>query len=155
MRLESLRYRHRHEEADEHQGQEQQTDRYGLGIQFVGGPGRVVPRLVHREKSYQGLQDAGPRQVLEQEVGDLRDREYEHEVVEELEGRRPLAHPLSQSPPHVSHESSLTTFGTFCPARDSQDQTRAELGLSSNHPIRERKCTSVLHPFATSVNMIR
>ena len=101
-------------------GQEQQTDRYGLGIQFVGGPGRVVPRPVHREKSYQGLQDAGPRQVLEQEVGDLRDREYEHEVVEELEGRSPLARPIGQPPPHMSHKSSLTTLGTICPGRHSQ-----------------------------------
>jgi hypothetical protein len=38
----------------------------------------------------------------------------------------------------MSHESSLTTFGTFClPAR---------LAL-------ERKHTSFLHPFTTSVNM--
>ncbi len=118
--LEGLRYRHRHEEADEHQGQKQQADRNGLRIQFVGGPGRVVPRPVHREEHYQGLQDAGPRQVLEQEVGDLRDREHEHEIVEELEGRGPLARPIRQSSPYIPHGSSLTTFGTFCPCRDSQ-----------------------------------
>ena len=101
------------------------------------------------------MQDAGPRQMLQQEVGDLSDSEDEHEVVEEFQGRSPLACPIRSPPPHVSHESSLTTFGTFCPAHDSQDQTRAELGLSSKNPIRERKCTSVLHPFATTVNMIR
>jgi hypothetical protein len=43
VRFESLRYRHSHEETDEHQGQEQKADSDGLRIQFVGGPGRVVP----------------------------------------------------------------------------------------------------------------
>jgi hypothetical protein len=106
---------HRHKEADEHQGQQQQTDRDGLRIQFVGGPGRVVPRPVHREKHYQGLQYTCPRQVLEQEVEDLGEREHEHEVVEELEDRGPLARPIRLSTPHTSHKSTLTTF---CLGRD-------------------------------------
>ena len=85
MRLESLRYRHRHQQAYEHQAKKEQADQNRLRIQLVGGVGRVVLRPVHREQHDQGLQHTRPRQVRQQHMLDLRDRKHEHEVVEELE----------------------------------------------------------------------
>src|SRR5215212_8230672 len=48
-------------------------------------------------------------------MGDLRDSEDEHEVVEELQGRSPLARPIHSSSPYMPHDSSLTALGTSCP----------------------------------------
>ena len=74
--------------------QEAHDDR--AGIELVRDPGRVVPRPPDDEQHERRVADPLPRQVLEQQVRDLRDREYEHEVVEELERRHTL--PLLGTP---------------------------------------------------------
>ena len=48
-----------------------------------------------------------PRQVVEQQVRDLRDREHEDEVEEELERRRPLLVPVVVRTLEAAHRGSV------------------------------------------------
>ena len=81
------RDRDRHHEAREHDRQHEQPHRDGVRVELVRDPGRVVPRPPDDEQDEQRLSGAAPGQVVEQQVRDLRDREDEDEVVEELEVR--------------------------------------------------------------------
>jgi hypothetical protein len=90
VRSEGLRDRYGQQEAREHEPDEQQPDGGRLRIELVRDPRRVVPGPPHDEEHDRGLPHAGPGQVREQQVRDLRDREDEHEVVEQLERRRAL-----------------------------------------------------------------
>ena len=63
------------------------ADRRRVGVELVGGPGRVVPRPPDRQQDDGGLAGALPVRCVQQRVRDLRDREDEDEVVEELERR--------------------------------------------------------------------
>ncbi len=87
---ERLRDRDRHQQARQHQRDQQQPDERRVRVELVRRPGRVVPRPPDHEQHERRLAGALPRQVREQQVRDLRDREDEDEVVEELEARRAL-----------------------------------------------------------------
>ena len=82
---ERRRDRDRHHEAREHDRQHEQPHRDGVGVELVRDPGRVVPRPPDDEEDEQRPPRSPPGQVVEQQVRDLRDREHEDEVVEELE----------------------------------------------------------------------
>ena len=90
VRSERLRDRDRHQEAPEHDSHQQQADRDRVGIELVRHPGRVVPGPPDDEQHERCLPNPLPGQVVEEQMRDLRDREYEDEVVEQLERRRPL-----------------------------------------------------------------
>ena len=81
---------HRNQEAPEHEPEEQDAHDGRVGVELVRDPGRVVPGPPDREQRDRRMERALPGQVVEQEVGDLRDREDEDEVVEELQRRRAL-----------------------------------------------------------------
>ena len=61
-----------------------------MGVELVRDPGRVVPGPPDDEQAERRVPGAAPAQVVEQQVRDLRDREDEDEVVEELERGCPL-----------------------------------------------------------------
>ena len=58
-----------------------------LRVEHVRHPGRVVPRPPDDEQDEHRLSRPVPRQVAEQQMRDLRDREHEDEVVEQLQVR--------------------------------------------------------------------
>ena len=100
---ERLGDRDRHHEAREHQPDQQEPHDDRVGVELVGDPRRVVPRPPDREQRDERLPDALPGEVLEQEMRDLRDREDEDQVVEQLERRRPLL--LSRRAREAAHPS--------------------------------------------------
>jgi hypothetical protein len=106
---ERLRDRDRHQEAGQHQRDQQQTDDDRAGIELVGDPGRVVPRPPDDEQHERRLSGPLPRQVLEQQVRYLRDRKDEDEVVEELERGHALLDPgiaVERGSRHPCHAAS-------------------------------------------------
>ena len=84
---ERVRDRHRHHEARKHDREHEETDRHRIGIEHVRHPGRVVPRPPDDEQDEQRPPRSLPREVVEQQMRDLRDSEHEDEVVEQLEVR--------------------------------------------------------------------
>ena len=83
--------RDRHQQAAEHHPDHESAHGRGARVELVRRPGRVVPRPPDGEQDHRGLTGARPVQVrevvIEQVMGDLRDREDEDEVVEELQRR--------------------------------------------------------------------
>ena len=77
-------------EAAEHDREQQQPHRHGVRVELVRHPRRVVPGPPGDEQRERGVPGAVPAEVVEQDVRDLRDREHEDEVVEELEVGGPL-----------------------------------------------------------------
>ena len=90
VRAEGLRNRDRHEQAPEHQPDQEQPNGDRIGIELVRDPGGVVPRPPDDEQREQRLPCAAPTEIVEEQVGDLRDREDEHEIEEQLECCCPL-----------------------------------------------------------------
>ncbi len=87
---EGLGDRDREQQAAEHQPDQEQPDDDRARVELVRDPGRVVPGPPDDEQREQRPPGAAPGEVVEQQVRDLRDREDEDEVVEELERRRAL-----------------------------------------------------------------
>ena len=90
---ERIRDRNRHHEAGEHHADQQEPDDGRVGVELVRDPGRVVPRPPDDEQHERAATGARPCQVVEQQVGDLRDREHEDQVEEQLQRRRALLLP--------------------------------------------------------------
>ena len=84
---ERLRNRHGQHEAQEHEREHEEPHHDRVRVEHVRHPGRVVPRPPHDEQDEQRLRRAAPGQVGQQQVGHLRDREHEDEVVEQLQVR--------------------------------------------------------------------
>ena len=77
-----------HHEAREHEREHEQSHDDRVGIEHVRDPRRVGPRPPDHEQDEERPPGSTPRQVVEQQMRDLRDGEDEDEVVEELEVRR-------------------------------------------------------------------
>ena len=82
--LKGGRDRRRQHQAAQHHQEDQDADGRQLGVEPVGDPGGVDPHPPHREKQQRDLDRAERREVLQQRMRDLRDREDEDEVEEQL-----------------------------------------------------------------------
>lgn len=105
-------------------------------VELVREPGRVVPRPPDDEQHERRLGDALPGQVLEQQLRDLRDREDEDEVVEELE-RADAALALGLRAPPEGHAAAISAAGPRIPAKrgtTSSTLSRAQKAMSSSRP---------------------
>ncbi len=80
----------RHQQAGCHHHQQHQPHQHRLGIEPVGHPGGVDPGPPHDQQQEQRLQGAAQRQVMKQQVAELRHREHEDQVEEQLQPGRPL-----------------------------------------------------------------
>jgi hypothetical protein len=74
-----------HREAREHHREQKEAHRDRVRVDLARDPRRVVPRPPDDEEREQRVAGSGPAQVVEQQLRELRDREDEDEVVEELE----------------------------------------------------------------------
>src|SRR5262249_33168555 len=74
-----------HDEAAEHQGKKHQPHGRRFGVEPVRHPRRVDPDPPDGEQQQERLQGSAERQMMQQEMRKLRDREYEHEVEEQLD----------------------------------------------------------------------
>ncbi len=113
--VERARDRAGQDQAGQHQAEQHEPDRDALGIDPVGDPAGVDPDPPDRRQQQQGLDQARQAEMGEQSVGQLGDREYEHQVEEQLDegdpavlaldptsqqiglGREPHAKPPSRS----------------------------------------------------------
>jgi hypothetical protein len=96
---ERFRDRDRHDQAGQHDPKQDQLNNDRVRVQLIRDPGGVVPRPPHHHQHQQGLARTLPRQVIQQQMRHLRDREHEHQVVEQLQHRHPLLH-ARQPPTH-------------------------------------------------------
>ena len=85
LAVEGMRHRRRQQQAGQHQHEHQRAHRRAIRVHPVGEPAGVHPHPPHREQQEQGLQRADQRQVLDQRVRQLRHREHEHQVEEQLD----------------------------------------------------------------------
>ncbi len=85
-----LRDRESDDEHRTHRCEHRDPDRPLLGIQGVRQPGICRPRPPKRAEHEHPAEHAAPRRVVRKQAGDLRDREDEYEVEEELERCDPL-----------------------------------------------------------------
>ena len=112
--------RDRHHEAREHDPEHEEPHGHRLGIEHVRHPGRVVPRPPDDEQDERGLSRPAPRQVAEQQMRDLRDREHEDEVVEQLQiGGVLLLVAAAKVSAHRGATLSIRAAGPACTGRDS------------------------------------
>ena len=84
-RAEGVRDRGREHKPREHEDKQEQPNRRALGIEPVGDPGGVNPDPPDGEKKQTGAERAEEREVLEQEVRELRNREHKDEIEEQLD----------------------------------------------------------------------
>ena len=90
---------HREREQREHLREGRDPERQVVGVEAVGVEAEPLPGEEHREEETARERRAVPVRVVDEEVRELRDRDDEHEVEEELEPRgMPLALPLGRRP---------------------------------------------------------
>jgi hypothetical protein len=82
---ERMRYRRGQAEAREHEHEHHHAHGRLVGVYPVGEPAGVHPHPPHREQQERDFERAGGVAMLEQRVRELRDREYEHEIEEQLD----------------------------------------------------------------------
>ena len=80
----------RSDEHRRHRNHDRAPDRALIGIDGVRQPGVRRPRPPERAENQEPVPDAGPRRVVREHGRDLREREDEDEVEEELERRDAL-----------------------------------------------------------------
>ena len=89
---------HRHDEAEQHRGQQQRPHHAMVRVEPVGDPRRVDPGPPHREQQDHGLSGATPAQLVKQQVRKLGDGEYVHQVEEQLGVRDASVRPSAVPP---------------------------------------------------------
>ena len=95
VRAERARQRGGHEQAREHHAGEHRAHRRRRRVEPVGHPGRVDPRPPHDQQQERRPPDPGDRQVAEDHVRQLRDREDVDQVEEQLDRRDRLLDALA------------------------------------------------------------
>ena len=80
----------RGDEHRRHRNQHRPPHRAHAGIDGVGQPGVGRPRPPERGEDQETVPEASPRRIVRQDRRDLREREDEDEVEEQLERRDPL-----------------------------------------------------------------
>ncbi len=77
----------RHQQHRAHRREDREPDGVAVGVDLVGQPRVAVPRPPDDREDQERAQQAVPRGLLGQQLRRPRDREDEHEVEEQLEGR--------------------------------------------------------------------
>jgi hypothetical protein len=88
--VEGARQRRRHRQAEQREHDEQQADLDAFRVHPVGDPRGVGPGQPHHRQQQRRLEGAAHGGMLHQVVRQLRDREYVHQVEEQLDVRDPL-----------------------------------------------------------------
>jgi hypothetical protein len=81
-----LRDRERDEEQGRHRDDDRRPDHAHVGVRLVAQPGVAAPGEPEQSQQHQTAEHAARTDVVGHEGGDLRDREDEHQVEEQLEG---------------------------------------------------------------------
>ena len=87
---EGLRYRQRGDEHRHDRNQHRAAHHALVGIHGVRQPGIADPRPPQRREHEQPVAEAAPGRVVGHQRRDLREREHEHEIEEQLERRDPV-----------------------------------------------------------------
>ena len=101
LALERLRDRARHQQPQPHEDQQHRADRHLVRVQPVGHPRGVDPQPPHRPAQDQRVHERGQVGVRDEAVRQLRDREHEHQVEEQLHVADPAAVVAVAVPQHV------------------------------------------------------
>jgi hypothetical protein len=110
--LERLRDRRRQHEAAEHQQEQDDADQRPIRVEPVRRPGGVDPRPPHRDHQQTGLDRAERRQMVQQAVRELGDREDEDEIEEQLdEGHAMMVVTVTDPQIVAASESHVRTRG--------------------------------------------